>query len=111
SSAPSLHDALPISLKAGATDKGAAAVRSHTSALAGDRRVYAAAFRQLGVIEADDFDQMANVALLATQRDRSAGSRVAVVTMSGALGAILADRFIGAGLALPDLPADLQALL
>lgn len=102
---------LLIALKAGATDKGAAAVRSHTSALAGDRRVYAAAFRQLGVIEADDFDQMANVALLATQRDRSAGSRVAVVTMSGALGAILADRFIGAGLALPDLPADLQALL
>jgi acyl-CoA synthetase (NDP forming) len=99
---------LLIALKAGATDKGAQAVQSHTSALAGDRRVYAAAFRQLNVIEANDFAQMAHLASLATLRHRSAGKRVAVLTMSGALGAILADKFIGAGLELPDLPPDLQ---
>ncbi|WP_332608886.1 acetate--CoA ligase family protein [Achromobacter sp. ESBL13] len=102
---------LLIALKAGSTDKGAAAVRSHTSALAGDKRVYAAAFRQLNVIEATDFAQMAQLASLATLRHRSAGKRVAVLTMSGALGAILADKFIGAGLELPDLPAGLQAVL
>ena len=100
-----------IALKAGETDKGASAVQSHTSALAGDRRVYAAAFKQLNVIEANDFAQMAAIASLATLRDRQAGRRVAVVTMSGALGAILADKFIGAGLELPDLPASLQATL
>jgi acyl-CoA synthetase (NDP forming) len=102
---------LLIALKAGSTDKGAQAVRSHTSALAGDRRVYGAAFRQLNVIEATDFAQMAHLASLATLRHRSAGKRVAVLTMSGALGAILADKFIGAGLELPDLPPDLQAVL
>lgn len=102
---------LLIALKAGSTDKGAQAVRSHTSALAGDRRVYAAAFRQLNVIEATDFAQMAHLASLATLRHRSAGKRVAVLTMSGALGAILADKFIGAGLDLPDLPDALQAVL
>ncbi len=102
---------LLIALKAGDTEKGAQAVRSHTSALAGDRRVYAAAFRQLNVIEATDFAQMAHLAKLATLRHRSAGKRVAVVTMSGALGAILADKFIGAGLELPDLPGDLQEVL
>ena len=102
---------LLIALKAGATDKGAQAVQSHTSALAGDRRVYAAAFRQLNVIEATDFAQMAHLASLATLRHRSAGKRVAVLTMSGALGAILADKFIGAGLDLPDLPPDLQEVL
>lgn len=102
---------LLIALKAGATDKGAQAVQSHTSALAGDRRVYAAAFRQLNVIEATDFAQMAHVASLATLRHRTAGKRVAVLTMSGALGAILADKFIGAGLALPDLPPALQDVL
>lgn len=102
---------LLIALKAGNTDKGAQAVRSHTSALAGDRRVYAAAFRQLNVIEATDFAQMAHLASLATLRHRSAGKRVALLTMSGALGAILADKFIGAGLDLPDLPEDLQAVL
>ncbi|MNK13279.1 CoA binding domain protein [compost metagenome] len=102
---------LLIALKAGTTDKGAQAVQSHTSALAGDRRVYAAAFRQLNVIEATDFAQMAHVASLATLRHRTAGKRVAVLTMSGALGAILADKFIAAGLELPDLPAELQAVL
>jgi len=102
---------LLIALKAGATDKGAQAVQSHTSALAGDRRVYAAAFRQLNVIEATDFAQMAHLASLATLRHRTAGKRVAVLTMSGALGAILADRFIGAGLDLPELPPDLQDVL
>ncbi|MEB3098121.1 acetate--CoA ligase family protein [Achromobacter sp. D10] len=102
---------LLIALKAGTTDKGAQAVQSHTSALAGDRRVYGAAFRQLNVIEATDFAQMAHLASLATLRHRTAGKRVAVLTMSGALGAILADKFIGAGLDLPDLPPDLQAVL
>jgi len=102
---------LLIALKAGSTDKGAQAVRSHTSALAGDRRVYGAAFRQLNVIEAHDFAQMAHLAGLAALRHRQAGKRVAVLTMSGALGAILADKFIGGGLELPDLPAGLQEVL
>lgn len=105
------RDKVLIALKAGATEKGARAVQSHTSALAGDGRIYTAAFRQLGVIEASDFAQMAHLAALAKLRHRSAGVRVAVVTMSGALGAILADRFVQAGLELPDLSADVQAVL
>ncbi|MBV6306449.1 acetate--CoA ligase family protein [Candidimonas humi] len=105
------QDKVLVALKAGATDKGAQAVRSHTSALAGDRRVYRAAFEQLNVIEARDFAQMAWLARLAQLRHRGGGRRVAVITMSGALGAILADRFIEAGLELPDLPEAVQAVL
>ncbi|MFA7668991.1 MAG: acetate--CoA ligase family protein [Burkholderiaceae bacterium] len=100
-----------IALKAGATDKGAAAVMSHTSALAGDREVYRSVFERLNVIEATDFAQMAELARLASLRHRQGGVRVAVLTMSGALGAILADRFIEAGLQLPDLPASVQGVL
>lgn len=105
------NDKLLITLKAGTTDKGAVAVQSHTSALAGDRRVYRSVFESLNVIEAQDFAQMALLAQLAQLRHRTAGKRVAVITMSGALGAILADRFIESGLDLPDLPADVQAAL
>jgi len=100
-----------VVLKAGVTEKGAVAVQSHTSALAGDQKIYEAAFRDLNVIAADDFAQMANIAMLARLRHRTAGARIGVVTMSGALGAILTDRFIQAGLQLPDLPADVQAQL
>jgi len=105
------NDKVLIALKAGTTSKGAAAVQSHTSALAGDQRVYRSVFEKVGVIEAHDFAQMAQLAMLARLRHREAGRRVAVVTMSGALGAILADRFIESGLELPDLPAHVQAVL
>ena len=94
--------------KAGETDKGSEAVRSHTSALAGNLALYRTAFRQLNVIPGQDFAQMADLAMLSRHRHRSAGPRVGIVTISGALGAILADKFIAAGLEVPTLPQDVQ---
>lgn len=102
------RDKLLVLYKAGETDKGAQAVRSHTSALAGDQAIYQAAFRQLDIIQSHDFVQMAQLAHLAGYRHRRAGRRVAIITISGALGAILADKFIGAGLDVPTLPQALQ---
>lgn len=110
-SALARQDKLLIAYKAGETERGAQAVRSHTSALAGDQAAYRSAWRQLDVIEGSDFAQMAQLAHLARYRQRSAGTRVAIVTISGALGAILADKFIGAGLQVPTLPQELQAQL
>ncbi len=98
-----------ILYKAGETEKGAEAVRSHTSALAGNLALYRTAFRQLNVIQAEDFAQMADLAMLSAFRERSAGKRVGVLTLSGALGAILADKFFAAGLEVPTLPAETQA--
>lgn len=100
-----------ILYKAGQTEKGSEAVRSHTSALAGNNALYEAAFRQLNVIQGQDFTQMADIAWLSGFRQRSGGKRMAIVTLSGALGAILADKFIGAGLEVPTLPADVQQAL
>jgi len=97
--------------KAGETDKGIEAVRSHTSALAGNLALYKTAFRQLNIIAGSDFAQMADLAMLSGYRHKSAGTRVAIVTISGALGAILADKFIGAGLEVPTLSTDVQATL
>lgn len=100
-----------ILYKAGETEKGSEAVRSHTSALAGNLALYKAAFRQLNIIPGQDFTQMADLAWLSGFRQRTGGKRIAVVTLSGALGAILADKFIGAGLDVPTLPAELQQSL
>lgn len=97
--------------KAGETEKGSEAVRSHTSALAGDLAIYQAAFEQLNVIRGTDFAQMADLAYLSGFRQRQGGRRVAIVTMSGALGAILADKFIAAGLDVPTLSDGLQQQL
>ncbi|HJV84519.1 MAG TPA: acetate--CoA ligase family protein [Noviherbaspirillum sp.] len=100
-----------ILYKAGQTEKGSEAVRSHTSALAGNMAVYEAAFQQLNIIQGQDFTQMADIAWLSGFRHRTGGSRVAIVTLSGALGAILADKFIGAGLDVPTLPDNVQQAL
>lgn len=97
--------------KAGETEKGSEAVRSHTSALAGDLALYKAAFAQLNVIRGTDFAQMADLAYLSGFRQRTGGRRVAIVTMSGALGAILADKLIDADLDIPTLGAPLQRVL
>lgn len=100
-----------ILYKAGETEKGSEAVRSHTSALAGNLALYKAAFRQLNVIQGQDFAQMADLAWLSGFRNRAGGKRVAIVTLSGALGAILADKFIAAGLDVPTLPEEVQQAL
>ncbi|MNF53296.1 hypothetical protein D3C84_346740 [compost metagenome] len=100
-----------ILYKAGETEKGSEAVRSHTSALAGNLALYKAAFRQLNIIQGQDFAQMADLAWLSGFRHRAGGKRVAIVTLSGALGAILADKFIGAGLDVPTLPMNVQDAL
>lgn len=97
--------------KAGETDKGVEAVQSHTSALAGDLALYKAGFDQLNVIQGFDFAHMADLAYLSGFRGRVGGKRVAIVTMSGAVGAILADKLILAGMEVPDFPAELQATL
>lgn len=100
-----------ILYKVGDTEKGSEAVRSHTSALAGNQALYKAGLKQLNVIQSNDFAQMADLAMLSGFRHRSGGKRVAIMTLSGALGAILADKFIGAGLDIPTLPADVQQTL
>lgn len=100
-----------IMLKVGDSSKGKEAAASHTASLAGDQRVYRAALRQLGVMRADDLGHMADLSYLARFRERSGGRRIAIVTISGALGALLSDRFSDHGIVIPTLPTEVQATL
>lgn len=100
-----------IVFKAGESDKGSEAVRSHTSALAGEQALYKAAFRQVNAIQAEDFAQMGDLAWLGGFRARDGGRRVAVLSISGALGAIISDKLIAAGLEVPTLSAGIQQAL
>lgn len=98
-------------LKAGETEKGAESVESHTAALAGDKAVYRAVFERLCVVPATDILHLADIAYLARFRHRVMGSKVAIMTISGALGALLADRFVREGLSVPTLSATVQSAL
>jgi acyl-CoA synthetase (NDP forming) len=95
--------------KVGASEKGAEATRSHTAALAGDAAAYAAAFARAGVAHPAEFAGLADLAYLHTLGDRIAGSNCAILSISGAAGAILSDALSLAGAQVPSLPPDVQA--
>jgi acyl-CoA synthetase (NDP forming) len=98
--------------KAGRTAKGAEAARSHTAALAGDARAFEAACRAAGLALAEDLQHLIDLAYLHRHgRGRRAGRNAAVITVSGAAGAVLADGLTARGMALPPLPEESQAAL
>jgi acetate---CoA ligase (ADP-forming) len=97
--------------KVGASEKGAEAARSHTAALAGDAAAYDAAFAAAGVVRASDLAGLSDLAYLHQFADRIEGNACAVLSVSGAAGAILSDVLTLNGAELPTLPAAIQASL
>jgi len=97
-----------ILIKSGETEQGCAAALSHTAALAGNRAINRAAFRQLGVMQARDPGHLVDLAYLAGFRGRRGGRRVAVASVSGAMGGLLSDLLVTQGLQVPTLPEALQ---
>ncbi|GHE40524.1 acetyl-CoA synthetase [Streptosporangium violaceochromogenes] len=93
-----------VVLKGGRSQAGARAAAGHTGSLAGDRRIYEAAFRRAGVLQVDSstrfFDTLRSLSVLG--HGRTAG-RVAVVTVSGGPGVLAADAADRSGLTLPPL--------
>jgi len=97
-----------ILIKSGETEQGATAAMSHTASLAGNRAINRAAFRQLGVMQAHDPGHLVDLAYLAGFRGRRGGRRIAVASISGAMGGLLTDMLIIKGLQVPTLPEALQ---
>lgn len=94
--------------RAGASEKGAEATRSHTAALAGDTAAYDAAFERAGVARIAEFGGLADLAYLHTLGDGIGGANCAILSISGAAGAILSDAISLAGGEVPTLPKDVQ---
>ncbi|MET0587466.1 MAG: acetate--CoA ligase family protein [Novosphingobium sp.] len=94
--------------KVGASEKGAEATRSHTAALAGDSAAYDAAFARAGVARASELSVLADLAYLHTLGDKIGGSNCAILSISGAAGAILADALSFGGAGVPTLPDEVQ---
>jgi acyl-CoA synthetase (NDP forming) len=97
-----------IFMKTGRSQTGAAAVQSHTAALAGEDRVYDALFRQLGVIRVRTFEDLVHAAYITTfprrrSRNRPQGRRLGLVTISGGVGVQMADAAADVGLEVPQL--------
>lgn len=89
-----------VVLKAGRSEAGAHAVRSHTAGVAGADAVYEAVFEAYGVHRARTIEEMLDVMYACRRGIFPPGKRVVVVTNSGGNGALSADVASDSGLEL-----------
>jgi len=89
--------------KVGRSEVGSRQVVSHTGSMTGSDAVYDAAFAQAGVIRVADPDDLFEVASAFSRCPAPRGEGIAILSTSGGLGVVLADKCGVHGLELPPL--------
>ncbi len=97
-----------IVLKGGRTRKGFAAAASHTAAMAAGYEIYRAVFRQVGIVEVDEMEEMFDVAKAFTMLPLPKGDRVLILTNAGGEGVLATDFAERYGLNVVDMPSNVQ---
>jgi len=98
--------------KAGITSAGARAVISHTGSLAGEYKIYEAAFRQSGAIIVNDIDLILDVSeALSILPLPHPNSIPIVLTNSGGHGVTIADHLELLGVKVPETPESVREIL
>jgi acyl-CoA synthetase (NDP forming) len=97
-----------VVLKGGETPASARAAVAHTGALAGERRVWDAVFRDAGVIQVHSLEELLDQVLFLSSMDPGnlpLGNGIAAVTFGGGGGVLAADQAARHGLVMPMLTA------
>ena len=100
-----------IMLKGGRTDSGTRAVASHTGSLAGATAIWDTLCRQMGAIQVDNLEELADLLLAFLYLAVPRGRNVGVVGIGGGASVQAADDCGAAGLFLPPLPPETRAEL
>jgi acyl-CoA synthetase (NDP forming) len=90
-----------LALKGGVTEHGRRAASSHTGSLAGSPEIWSSLFRQAGVIQMEDFDELLDTALALSCVRLPSGKGTAIVTNSGGFSVLETDLCVKAGLEVP----------
>nr|WP_246327145.1 acetate--CoA ligase family protein [Burkholderia guangdongensis] len=90
--------------KVGTTATGARAAQSHTASLAGEDAVYQAVFDEYGVHRAQTLEEFFRLGYVLSKGRRPTSRSTAIVTVSGGVGIMMADRAEALSLTLPPLP-------
>jgi len=96
----------PVLIIKGGTGGGAEAALSHTASLAGSHEAFKACCEQAGFYLVDELTEdpkiMVNVLSILTSQPKTAGNRIAVVSVGGGAGILLADQVTEEGMVLAD---------
>ena len=97
--------------KVGNTEQGQKAAASHTANLGGAMALYKAAFRQNGIIQVEDIQDVVDYGRAFRSGRLPQGNRLAIITISGGAGILMTDECIGRGMRLADLAPETVAKL
>lgn len=92
-----------VALKIGRTEMASKAVLSHTGKMAGSFPVYQGAFRQKGVLLAEDVDDFLSMAAHLSRFPLPEGRGLGILSTSGGAAELAADKAIEFGLSVPEL--------
>jgi len=95
-----------IILKSGRTEAGARAAASHTAAIAGSDVIYDVAFKQAGVLRAEDMEHMFDMAKALIFQRPLRGKNIAILTDGGGAGVMATDAAEMIGLNIIKLPEE-----
>jgi acyl-CoA synthetase (NDP forming) len=100
-----------VLIKIGRSPAGAKAATSHTAAMTGADAVHDAVFKQYGVIRVEDYDELLETAQFLAYSPPLTKEGVSIVSHSGGISSLSADKCGQMGLQLPDLtPASRDGL-
>ncbi|MEN6580020.1 MAG: acetate--CoA ligase family protein [Anaerolineaceae bacterium] len=97
-----------IALKSGVSAHGAAAAASHTGSLAGAAKIYSSAFKQAGVIQASDLDNLFDRTLALSSQPPMKGDNMLILTNGGGVGVLATDAAEKFGIPLKFAPPEVQ---
>ena len=100
-----------LALKGGVTEHGSRAASSHTGSLAGSPEIWGSIFKQTGVAQVEDFDELLNAALALTYSPFPAGKGTTIITNSGGFSVLETDVCVKAGLEVPQFQKETLAEL
>jgi len=100
-----------IMLKGGVTEAGNKAAASHTGSLAGSNAIWSSLFRQLGVIQVDDMDELIDMVLLLQHLNPLRGRNIGLVGLGGGNSVLGSDSCAREGLIVPSFPDELEKRL
>jgi acyl-CoA synthetase (NDP forming) len=90
-----------LALKGGITEHGSRAASSHTGSLAGSPEIWSSIFKQTGVAQVEDFDELLNASLALSYAPFPAGKGTSIITNSGGFSVLETDACVKAGLEVP----------
>lgn len=90
-----------IAIKGGMTDQGMRAAASHTASMAGSPDIWRSVFKQSGVLQVENFDEMVNALIALETSPLPAGRAMALISNSGGFSVIQTDMCRNVGIDVP----------